>query len=112
MRDVSRNIIRRHGVTLPGKVAAVKLYRYSDANTHTDGLTLAKARKFQRLQNGGTITPMSGLVQFGDIAYELTITDLELIADALAVIEPQDRAAENRAEQLSASFRAMLRPLK
>jgi hypothetical protein len=35
-----------------------KLYRYSDANTYTDNLTLAEAQKFQRLQNGGTIEPM------------------------------------------------------
>ena len=34
-------------------------YRYSDDNTYTDNLTLAQARKFQRLQNGGTVEPMS-----------------------------------------------------
>lgn len=33
-------------------------YRYDDGNTHTDNLTLAEAQKFQRMQNGGTITPM------------------------------------------------------
>ena len=38
-----------------------KLHRYSDANTYTDNLTLAEARKFQKLQNGGTITPMENV---------------------------------------------------
>lgn len=36
-----------------------KLYRYSDGNTHTDDLTLAQAKRFQRLQNGGTIEVQS-----------------------------------------------------
>lgn len=36
-----------------------RLYRYADANTHTDHLTLAEAQKFQRAQNGGSIVPMS-----------------------------------------------------
>ena len=35
-----------------------KRYRYSDGNTFTDNLTLAEARRFKKLQNGGTITPM------------------------------------------------------
>lgn len=38
-----------------------KLYRYSDGNTYTDNLTLAQARKFERLQNGGTIVAMDEL---------------------------------------------------
>lgn len=33
-------------------------YRYADANTHTDNLTLDDAMEFQRKQNGGTVTPM------------------------------------------------------
>ena len=36
----------------------MKRYRYSDGNTYTDNLTFAEARKFQRLQNGGTVTVM------------------------------------------------------
>ena len=34
------------------------LYRFADANTYTDNLTLKKAREFKRLQGGGTITRM------------------------------------------------------
>lgn len=36
-----------------------KRYRYSDGNTHTSNLSLAAAKKFQRLQNGGTVTLMT-----------------------------------------------------
>lgn len=36
----------------------VRLYRFSDANTYTDNLTLEQAQKFQRQQGGGSITPM------------------------------------------------------
>jgi hypothetical protein len=38
-------------------------YRYSDANTHTDNLTLDEAKEFQRLQNGGKITKTKGNAQ-------------------------------------------------
>lgn len=38
--------------------AQPKLYRYSDGNTYTDNLTLAKAHEFVRLQGGGTVTAM------------------------------------------------------
>lgn len=36
-----------------------ELYRYSDANTHTDNLTLVQAGEFKRLQNGGKIERMA-----------------------------------------------------
>lgn len=40
------------------KQTSKKIWRYSDANTHTDNLTFAEALKFQRQQNGGTVTRM------------------------------------------------------
>lgn len=33
-----------------------QFYRYSDANTFTDHLTLEQANEFRRLQNGGKVT--------------------------------------------------------
>lgn len=34
----------------------MRCYRYSDANTYTDGLTLKQAQRFKRLQGGGKVT--------------------------------------------------------
>lgn len=41
--------------------AGLFIWRYSDANTHTDCETEAEARNFQRLQNGGTVERISKL---------------------------------------------------
>lgn len=40
----------------PVRAGEGAVYRYSDGNTYTDGLMLVEAKKFQRQQNGGTIT--------------------------------------------------------
>lgn len=59
-----------------------KLYRYSDGNTYTDGLTLLQAQKFQRLQNGGSIMPMTP--EIGTVEKVLLLNQAEV--DALGEI--------------------------
>ena len=46
-------------------------------------------------------------IQYGVTKYKLSAKDLQLIADALEIINPDSRRVEKRARQLSLAFSAL-----
>ena len=88
---------------------ARRRYQYSDANTHTDGLTLRQAQRFQRLQNGGTVSVMASASassaakeeDFQDVANKAAHNSIEWMREHLDDEEQRERIMSEDALEVS-----------